>query len=104
MIYTVKTITNAVRAAAEKMVAVELTEEDKIFITNVLLDYAKRLDRRSDAIIRKGGASDEPHLAGASAYVMSRRVEREYAALIGQPIEVKRRRRTKKDEEETIKP
>jgi hypothetical protein len=97
MIYTIKTITDHARAAAAKVAAGDqLTAEDTTFISNVLMDYANRLDTRSEATINKQKKSTEPHLAGNAAYVLSRRVEKDYKALLGLPAEPKRKAGRKK--------
>ncbi len=96
MLYTIKIITDHARAAAGKVAAGEtITEEDKTFISNVLFDYAKRLDTRSEAILNKQKQS-EAHLASAAAYVLSRRVERDYKMLLGLPVEPKKQPGRKK--------
>ncbi len=99
LIYTIKIITDHARAAAAKVAAGEaLTEEDKTFVTNVLLDYAKRLETRSTAVDHKNKAT-EPHLVSNAQYVLSRRIEKIYKTLLGQPLEAKQAGRKKKIKE-----
>jgi hypothetical protein len=97
MIYTIKTITDHTRAAAAKVAAGEtLTAEDSTFISNVLIDYANRMDKRSAAPANRAKAANEPHVVSNREYVLSRRVEKDFKKLLGQPLETKAKGRKKK--------
>lgn len=109
-ILTIKIITDHARAAAAKVAAGELlTGEDKTFVTNVLVDYARRLDTRSDSIAnrkkQKGKQQGDEQLASVAQYVLSRRIERDYKTLLGQPVDRKKKPgRKKKKPAGTLEP